>query len=266
MYILITVNQYLYVILRVSSVVAYWLLCVGLRDGIPVKSEPFYSCSRHIVILHYTKDCCTRVFYFSNIFTHTSLQVALVSIPPHKFVCPSCWYYLLQEIEKYDFRGDPNGITSIPNFTQIRPAVLELNRMDRQTDMTSSIIPCTWCKERIKMQIYPCLQTSRHEDVRRSMRRISAFVEVVGYVTSSFTYSIWHSCSDYLCSYPCTNFNDIWHPLRISSALIVLLFSFLYFFCTYFPLFCIYFTPRFFFHLLPKSSHYTNYYYWNLEP
>jgi hypothetical protein len=29
---------------------------------------------------------------------------------------------------------DPNGITSIPNYIQIRPAVLELNHMDRQTD------------------------------------------------------------------------------------------------------------------------------------
>jgi hypothetical protein len=67
------------------------------------------------------------------------LQVALVSIPPHKFVHQPCWYYRLQEIEKYDFRVDSNGITSIPNFIQICPAVLELNHADRQTDMASPI-------------------------------------------------------------------------------------------------------------------------------
>jgi hypothetical protein len=61
------------------------------------------------------------------------LQVALVSIPPHKFVRPPCWYYQLREIVKYDFRVVPNGITVMPNFTQIRQAVLELNHVDRET-------------------------------------------------------------------------------------------------------------------------------------
>jgi hypothetical protein len=63
------------------------------------------------------------------------LQVVLVSIPPHKFVCLPCWYYQLLEIEKYNFRVHLKVITSIPNFIQIRPAVLELNHMDiRWTD------------------------------------------------------------------------------------------------------------------------------------
>jgi hypothetical protein len=35
------------------------------------------------------------------------LQVVLVSIPPQKFVHPPCWYYQLQEIEKYEFRANP---------------------------------------------------------------------------------------------------------------------------------------------------------------
>jgi hypothetical protein len=64
----------------------------------------------------------------------TLLQEALVSISPHKFVRPPCLYYRLHETEKYDFRVDPNGIISISNFIQIRPAVLELNHADRQTD------------------------------------------------------------------------------------------------------------------------------------
>jgi hypothetical protein len=64
----------------------------------------------------------------------TLLQVALVSIPSHKFVLSPCWYYLLQEIKKYDFRVHCSGITSIPNYIQIRPAVIELNHSDRRTD------------------------------------------------------------------------------------------------------------------------------------
>jgi hypothetical protein len=35
--------------------------------------------------------------------------------------------------EKYDFRVDPNGITSITNFIQIHPMVLKLNYVGRQT-------------------------------------------------------------------------------------------------------------------------------------
>jgi hypothetical protein len=54
---------------------------------------------------------------------------------------------------KVDFKVVPNGITSIPNAIQIRPAVLELNtRADRQTDMTSPVCVhlITSCKKRIK--------------------------------------------------------------------------------------------------------------------
>jgi hypothetical protein len=61
------------------------------------------------------------------------LQVALVSIPPHKLVRLPCCYYPLYEIEEYDFRAIPNGITSVQHFIQICPAVLEFNHADRQT-------------------------------------------------------------------------------------------------------------------------------------
>jgi hypothetical protein len=60
-----------------------------------------------------------------------------VSTPPHEFVCPPCWYYQLQEIKKYDFRVDPNGITSIPNFIQNPSSgsrVESCGQTDRQTD------------------------------------------------------------------------------------------------------------------------------------
>jgi hypothetical protein len=42
-------------------------------------------------------------------------------------------------MKQYEFRVVSSGIMSIPNFIQIRPAVLELNHADRQTDMASPI-------------------------------------------------------------------------------------------------------------------------------
>jgi hypothetical protein len=65
------------------------------------------------------------------------LKVALVSIPPDRFVWPPCWYYRRQEIEKNDFRVVPSGITPIRNFIQIRPAFLELNHAGGRTDTTA---------------------------------------------------------------------------------------------------------------------------------
>jgi hypothetical protein len=73
-----------------------------------------------------------------------------VSIPPHKFVRPPCWYYLLKEIENYDFRVFPNGITSIPDFIQVRPDVFLLNHTETDRhDRLSAFISCTSCNERI---------------------------------------------------------------------------------------------------------------------
>jgi hypothetical protein len=54
------------------------------------------------------------------------LKAAIVEFPPHKLVRPPCWYNILNEIKKYYFKLGHNGVTSMPNFTQIRPAVLEL--------------------------------------------------------------------------------------------------------------------------------------------
>jgi hypothetical protein len=65
--------------------------------------------------------------------------VALVSLPPHKFVRAPCWYYRLYEITKYNFRADPNGITSIPYVIDIRQAALGFNHAERETDMVSHI-------------------------------------------------------------------------------------------------------------------------------
>jgi hypothetical protein len=88
------INQYRYVNVRTG------LAHMGSQDRIFVKPKYFFlSCSRLIVILHYTKNYYTEVLYFPEIKTihhcKALLQVALVSIPPHKFVRPPCWYYRL---------------------------------------------------------------------------------------------------------------------------------------------------------------------------
>jgi hypothetical protein len=127
---------------RISSVVAYWSLMCGVTGSNPgqIKIIFFFFHAAAMLLFYiiqrftFPKFC---IFWKSTIYLCTALlQVALVSIPPHKFVRLPCWYYRLQETAKYDFRVVPNGITSIPNFTQICPAVLKLNHVDRQTDMT----------------------------------------------------------------------------------------------------------------------------------
>jgi hypothetical protein len=57
----------------------------------------------------------------------------------------------------------PNGITSIPNFIQICPVVLELNHMDRWVDgQTWSALymftSCTSCKEYTISRFIPNMQ------------------------------------------------------------------------------------------------------------
>jgi hypothetical protein len=67
------------------------------------------------------------------------LQGWLLSILHLKFVRLRCWYYWLQEIEKYDFRVVPGSVTFLPNLTQIRTLVLQLNDVECLTEMTD---PC----------------------------------------------------------------------------------------------------------------------------
>lgn len=62
---------------------------MGLQERILVKS---LSCSRHGIVTALHKELFRKVSYFWKIFSHTSLyallKVALVSIPPQKFVRP----------------------------------------------------------------------------------------------------------------------------------------------------------------------------------
>jgi hypothetical protein len=110
------INQYRHIVRCISSVAAYWSHTHGAAGS---NLGQILSCS------HLLKLC---IFRKSITMYHCMalLQVALVSIPPHKFVCPPCLYYWSQEIVKHDFRVVPNGITSRPNFIQICPAVLKL--------------------------------------------------------------------------------------------------------------------------------------------
>jgi hypothetical protein len=99
--------------------------------GNEVTSIPFCSMQPSYCSFHYTKNYYTKVVYFSRpiIMKHYMklLYVALVLIPPHKFVHPPCWYHQLYDLEMYNFRVNSNGITYLPNFIQICPVVLKFN-------------------------------------------------------------------------------------------------------------------------------------------
>jgi hypothetical protein len=47
-----------------------------------------------------------------------------------------------RKLKKQNFRVDPNGINSTPDFIQIRPVVLEFNHADRQTDKKTASPIC----------------------------------------------------------------------------------------------------------------------------
>jgi hypothetical protein len=69
-----------------------------------------------------------RVFQKSVIIRNARI---LIPFPRHKFLCSSCAYYWLWEIKKYDFEVASNGTEpSIPNFINIRPAVLKLKHTE----------------------------------------------------------------------------------------------------------------------------------------
>jgi hypothetical protein len=75
----------------ITSVVAY-----STRKFVVMGSNPgqvifLLSCSRHVVILHYTKNYYAKVVYIPKIYDHTLLYDPIASgasVPPHKFVRP----------------------------------------------------------------------------------------------------------------------------------------------------------------------------------
>jgi hypothetical protein len=90
--------------------------------------------------------------YFSKInYRKTSYDASGASVDPTPQVRKSAMLVLPSVGNlKLGFRVEPNGITSIPNFIRICPAVLELNYEDRRTDIISlmyAFISCTSCEE-----------------------------------------------------------------------------------------------------------------------
>jgi hypothetical protein len=147
-----TVNRYQYNTIRVLSVVVKTqLVRMWSWVRILVKSVFFVSCT-HYVILRSTKNHYSLVVYF-----FWNLLPYIIVWP-----CRCCRSHLTcsfvrhvgitdcRKLKKCNFRVDPSGITSIPYFIQIRPAVLELNYVDRRKWLaTNAFISCTSCKERI---------------------------------------------------------------------------------------------------------------------
>jgi hypothetical protein len=109
----------------------------GVTESNPgqVKTSSFLSCSRH-VILH--KNYYTKVLYYSKICYLTSLYSPIASgasVDPTSQVCsPAMLVLPIVGNCVVRFWVVPNGITSIPNFIQTRPAVLEFKHVDRRTD------------------------------------------------------------------------------------------------------------------------------------
>jgi hypothetical protein len=91
---------------------------------------------QHTALLFYTvqRIVGTKVVHLYNFEDVTIQYVA----PTSKFVRPTCWYYGLQNIRKYNFWSVFDGKLSIPNLIKIRPVVLGWNRRtDGQTAMIS---------------------------------------------------------------------------------------------------------------------------------
>jgi hypothetical protein len=93
------VNKYKYVTERAGCMVGYWTPpheVMGLNPS-QVETFSFLSCSRHAVILHYTKNYCTKVLYFPKIYNHTLLNGPIASgasVDPTSQVCSSAMLIL----------------------------------------------------------------------------------------------------------------------------------------------------------------------------
>jgi hypothetical protein len=64
----------------------------GVMGFNPGQVKTFISCSRHMIILHYTKNYNGKVLHFPDIFYHTSLYGPVASgasVDPTSQVCSS---------------------------------------------------------------------------------------------------------------------------------------------------------------------------------
>jgi hypothetical protein len=126
----------------VIFVVTYW------THAHVVMGNLFIISWSHYVILHCTKNYCTKVVYFSKIYYHTSLYDPIISgssvTPTSQFRVSTMLVLLIIGNKKYNFRVASNGLTSTPNFIKIHPTVLELihsgREMYRQTDREAGMV------------------------------------------------------------------------------------------------------------------------------
>jgi hypothetical protein len=126
-----TVNQYANITRRVCSAVAYWTPILGDMGSKYLQAFFLQPPFCYFTLLR-------EFLYFPNNYNLTPLYGPTASgaivKSTSQFPSPAMLVSLTAGIRKYGSRIYPNGITSIPNFIQIRPSLLELNIADRQTD------------------------------------------------------------------------------------------------------------------------------------
>jgi hypothetical protein len=102
--------------------ISYGSLVVG------IKSETKHKLRAAAVLLfRFNKSC---IFFRRSIIMYdftTINKVALVWLPPHKFMHPPCCYYWLQEIRIYEVGMASSGILFVPKFVKIGPLMQTLN-------------------------------------------------------------------------------------------------------------------------------------------
>jgi hypothetical protein len=161
------------------TVVAHWTLTVGVMWCNSDRVKTCFHAAAMLVFSVTQRSTIPKFCIFRKSITvrhcNALLQVTLVSIPPHKFVRPPCWYYGLYEIAKNGFRTVSIGITSVPNFIQIRLAVLELNRAERRADMTSPMCVHFVQNVRKTQNKYGYKQTNRHNTANARLRHTKHF-------------------------------------------------------------------------------------------
>jgi hypothetical protein len=120
--------------------IVYWISIKWLMGSYPGQANFFHFL--HLTCYYFTlyNDSLYKFLYFLKICKHVILHVCIVSgaiiYPTSEFRWSAIlvfFYYRLWESEKYDFSVHLNVIRFIPNFIQIRIAVLDLNHTDWQT-------------------------------------------------------------------------------------------------------------------------------------
>jgi hypothetical protein len=118
-------------------------------------SQIFFFHAAAMLLSYIIQKITHPKFSFPKVYNHISLYGTIASgtiFDPTSQVCPSTMLVLpIVGNWKVRFGGVQNGTTSMPNLIQIRPAVLELNHVNRQTwPALYAFISYISCKEHIK--------------------------------------------------------------------------------------------------------------------